>query len=52
MVGIVVHGADLGVAAVVAELQQQGGEVVGELGVVDARRQQHVAHRHVGEERR
>jgi len=40
------------VPVVIAELEQQGGQVVGQRSVVDPGGAQRVAHRHVGEQRR
>src|SRR2546427_4134204 len=44
-VALVVGAADPRVAVVIAELEHEGSEVFRELAVVDARREQGVAHR-------
>ena len=52
VVSLVVAAADADVPVVIAELEQQGGQVVGQRSVVDPGGAQRVAHRHVGEQRR
>jgi len=52
VVGLVVGAADADVPVMIAELEQQRRQVVGQLAVVDAGGAQRVAHRHVREERR
>ena len=51
-VALVVGPADTGMPVVIAELEQQRGQIVRELAVVDGRGAQGVPHRHVREQRR